>query len=85
MKSNETKKLGLSWINNKDLLAVEIPSEIKYLTKRTVLQTPASICDGPLGIISTITSTTIIGKIIYCDICDSKILWDKLIGAQPGE
>ena len=82
MKSNETKKLGLSWIKNKDLLAVEIPSEIKYLTKQTVLQTLASICDVPLGIMSP---TTIIGKIIYCDICDSKILWDKLIGGQPGE
>ena len=69
VKSNETKMLGLPWKKDKDLLAVEIPSKIKKLTKRAILQKLASIYD-PLGIISP---TTIIRKIIYCDICESKI------------
>ena len=75
MKLNETKVLGLPWKKDKDLLAVEIPSEIQKLTKLTVLQKVASIYD-PLGIISP---PTIIGKIIYCDICGSRISWDKTL------
>ena len=51
MKLNETKMLGLAWKKNRDLLAVEIPSEIKKLTKRTVIQKLASIYNPP-GIIS---------------------------------
>lgn len=69
---------------NKDFLAVEIPSEIKKnkFTKRTNLQKQTPIYDI-LGIISP---STIIGKIIYSDICGSKfhgatfcqnILWKK--------
>ena len=72
MKLNENKMLGLPWNNDKDTLAVEIPSEVKKLTKRTILQKPASICD-PLGMISP---TTIIGKNIYRDLCDSKLSCD---------
>ena len=53
----------------------EILSEIKKLNERTILQKLASIYD-PFGIISP---TTIIGKIIYCDICDSKISWEKTL------
>ena len=71
---NETKMLGLSWKKDKDFLAREISSEIKKLTKRTTLQKLASTYDH-LGIISP---TTIIGKIIYRDICDSQISWEKL-------
>lgn len=73
MKLNEIKTLGLVWGKDKDLLAVEIPSEIKNLTKRTILQKLASMYD-PLGIISP---NTTIGKIIYRDICDSRVSWDK--------
>ena len=46
--------LGLSWKKNKDLLAVKIPSEMKKLTKRTVLRKLAPIYDH-LGVISAAT------------------------------
>ena len=69
VKLNETKMLGLPWKRDEDTLAVEIPSEVKKLTKRIILQKLASIYD-PLRIISP---TTIIGKTIYRNICDSKL------------
>ena len=69
VKLNETKMLGLPWNRDEDILAVEIPSAVKKLTKRTILQKLASIYD-PLRIISP---TKIIGKTIYRDICDSKL------------
>ena len=72
VKLNETKMLGLPWNKDEDTLAVEIPSEVKKLRKRTILQKLASIYD-PLGIISP---ATIIGKIIYRDVFDSKLSWD---------
>ena len=70
---NETKMLGLSWRKDKDLQAVEIPSEVKKLTKRTILQRLTSIYD-PFRIIS---SATITGKTICPVTCDSKVSWDK--------
>ena len=73
MKLNQMKTLGLIWGKDKDLLAVEIPSEIKNLTKRTILQKLASMYD-PLGIISP---NTTIEKIIYRNICDSRVSWDE--------
>ena len=69
VKLNETKMLGLPWNRDEDTLAVEIPSAVKKLTKRTILQKLASIYD-PLRIISP---TKIIGKTIYRNICDSKL------------
>lgn len=54
VKLNQVKMLGLSWKKNKDLLAVKIPSEMKKLTKRTVLRKLASIYDH-LGVISPAT------------------------------
>ena len=54
---------------------MEIPSEIKNLTKPAILEKLALLYHF-LGIISL---TTIIGKINYRDICDSKISWDKTI------
>ena len=59
---------------NKDFLAVEIPSEIKKLTKRTASQNLASIYDY----LGEISPTTIIGKILS-DICNSKISCDKTV------
>ena len=69
VKLNKTKMLGLPCNKDGDMWAVEIPSEVKNLTKRTILQKLAWIYD-PLGIISP---TTIIGKIIDHDVCDSKL------------
>ena len=73
MKSNETKLLGLPWNKDEDTLAVEITSEVKKMKKQTILQKLGSIYD-PFGIISP---TTIIGKIIYRDVCDYKLSWDE--------
>ena len=73
VKLNETKMLGLPWNKDEDTIVVETPSEAKKLPKRTILQKLASIYD-PFGIISP---TTIIGKNIYRDVCDSKLLWDE--------
>ena len=73
MKLNETKLLGLPWNKDEDTLAVEITSEVKKMKKQTILQKLVSIYD-PFGIISP---TTIIGKIIYRDVCDYKLSWDE--------
>ena len=54
MKLNEIRMLGLSWKKDKDMLAVEISSEMKKLTKQTILQKLASIY-VPLGITSPTT------------------------------
>ena len=75
VKLNEIKMLRLSSKKDKDMLVVEISSEMEKLTKQTILQKLASIYD-PFGITSP---TTIIGKCIYCDVCDSKILWKKTL------
>ena len=72
VKLNETKMLGLPWNKDEDTSAVEIASEVKKLTKQRILQKLASIYD-PLRMISP---TTIIEKIIYRDVCDSKLSWD---------
>ena len=53
--------LGLHRKKEKDLVVVEIPSEIKKLTKRTILQKLTLIYD-PLGIIPPIT---IIRKMVH--------------------
>ena len=58
---DKTKMLGLHWKKEKDLLAVEIPSAIKKLTKRIILQKLTLIYD-PLGIIPPIT---IIRKMVH--------------------
>ena len=71
MQHNSWEMLGLPWNKDEDTLAVEIPSEVKKLTKQTILQNLVSIYDL-LGIISP---TGVIRKIIYGDVCDSKFSW----------
>ena len=66
--------MGLFWKKDKDLLAVEIQSEIKKLTKQNS-STETGINVRPLGIISP---TTIIRKIIYRECCDLKFHGTKL-------
>ena len=75
VKLNETTMLGLPWNKDEDTLAVEIPSEVKKLGKQTILQKLASIYDS----FRIISPTTIIGKIIYHDVCGSKLSWDDEI------
>ena len=60
IKYNEIKEHGLSWKNDKYLLAVKKSSEIKKVSKRTVLQKLESMY-YPLG---KFFPTTIIGRII---------------------
>ena len=59
--------LGLSWSRDEDTLAVEMPSEVKKLTKRTILQKLASIYDQKLASIydpfEIISPTTIMEKL----------------------
>ena len=75
MKLNETKMLGLSSKKDRHMLALEVLSENKKLTKQRTLQKLASIYD-PIGII---LPTTITGKIVYHDLWDFKISWDKAL------
>ena len=75
VKLNETKMLGLSLEQDKDLLAVKIISKIRNLTERTILRKLISIY-GAFGIIS---STTVIRKVIDSSIFDTKFSWDKTI------
>ena len=74
-KTSESKILGLVWDKHKDTYNIEIPKESLRLTKRNVLKTLASIFD-PLGFISPVL---LVGKILYRNLCDLKIPWDKEI------
>ena len=66
----ECKILGLSWNKIDDTLSVQFPKEkIKTPTKRETLRKLAKIYD-PLGLAAPITLQ---GKLIYRDICDTKI------------
>ena len=71
--SSETKLLGLPWNKKRDTLAVAFPRDAAEATKREVLSKVARIYD-PLGLASP---TTLTGKLIYRDICDSKVGWDS--------
>ena len=74
-KGNETKILGLNLDKQRDLFKVETLTESQRLTKRNIPKTLASIYD-PLGFISPVL---LIGKILFCNLCDSRISWDNEI------
>ena len=74
VKSQETKLLGVPWNKTEDKIGVAFPVTTKEVaTKRTVLSEIASIFD-PLGLVSPVS---IVGKMIYRDICDNNLPWDK--------
>ena len=75
--SNETKILGLGWNKRNDKLSVVTPTSKKnhQLTKRNILSELASVYD-PTGLISP---AHLIGKILYREICESRILWDEAV------
>ena len=74
VKAGETKLLGLPWNKADDKIAVQFQkSEVSTPTKREVLSNIAKIYD-PLGVVSP---TSLIGKLLYREICDRKIPWDK--------
>ena len=74
-KPKETKILGLLWDNREDSFIIQVPNVNKKAAKRNILSTLASICD-PLGFVSP---CLLFGKIIYCNLCDLKVSWDKEI------
>ena len=69
----ESSILGVPWNEQEDTITVNIPKGTFEATKRGVLKFLASIYD-PLGIISPILLK---GKILFRDICDQKLNWDK--------
>ena len=69
---SETKMLGVPWEKKNDTLKVVFPRDGTLFTKREVLSKLARIYD-PLGLASP---TTLTGKLIFRDICDSKLPWD---------
>ena len=69
---NESSLLGLNWDKAADRLSVVFPRNECGTTKREVLRQMAKVYD-PLGLASP---TTLLGKLIFRDICDSKIAWD---------
>lgn len=76
--SSTTAILGLKWDKREDNLKVTTPTLQTPETKRGVLKFLASIYD-PLGFISPVT---LVGKILYRDICDRKLGWDEPL---PGD
>ena len=68
-KANETKILGLSWDKQRNTFRGEIPIESQRLTKRNILKILASIYDS-LGFILPVL---LIGKILFRNLCDSRI------------
>ena len=75
-KSGHTRNLGLGCNKITDKINIEIPEfSERQITKRNVLSYVASIYD-PLGLIS---AGPIIGKLVYCELCDLKTPWDEEI------
>ena len=75
--SNETKILGLGWNKQNDTLSVLTPTFKKnhQLIKRNILRELTSVYD-PTGLI---WPTHLIGKILYREICESRISWDESV------
>eukprot|EP00112_Aurelia_sp_Birch-Aquarium-sp1_P006394 Seg1707.2 transcript_id=Seg1707.2/GoldUCD/mRNA.D3Y31 product="hypothetical protein" protein_id=Seg1707.2/GoldUCD/D3Y31 len=72
-KESETKLLGVGWNKQDDTLSISFGSKDHEVTKRGVLQKQASVYD-PLGLAAPVT---LMGKIIYRDICDGGCKWDS--------
>ena len=72
-KPGETKLLGMLWDKEKDTIAVVFPTPLLEPTKRELLESLARIYD-PLGVASP---TILAGKLLYREVCDSHLAWDK--------
>ena len=72
--STDTTMLGLKWNKSSDTLTVSFSTvdSVSTTTKRTILSKLAKVYD-PLGVVSPITLE---GKIIFRDVCKTKIPWD---------
>ena len=76
--ATETTMLGLKWNKSSDTLTMPFPTVDgnPSATKRTILSKLARVYD-PLGLVSPITLE---GKIIFRDVCKTKLPWDADIG-----
>ena len=78
----ENKMLGLAWNKEEDTLSVIFPESTTIgqqpITKRGILSKLAQIYD-PLGLASPLT---LIGKLLFRDICNAKIPWDTKLNEQ---
>ena len=72
--STDTTILGLKWNKSSDTLTVSFSTvdSVSTTTKRTILSKLAKVYD-PLGVVSPITLE---GKIIFRDVCKTKVPWD---------
>lgn len=73
--ASETKMLGVPWDKKNDTLKIAFPRDGTLYTKREILSKLARIYD-PLGLASP---TTLTGKLVFRDICDSKLSWDAML------
>ena len=72
---NEIKVLGLCWNKEKDNISVVKPIiKEKRLTDRNIYSELVCVYD-PIGLI---TPTHVIGKILYCEVCELKIPWNEV-------
>ena len=72
-KPNSTKMLGLLLDKREDSFVIQAPNVNKNATKRNILRALASIYEL-LGFASLCLFS---GKIIYLNLCDLKVSWDK--------
>ena len=75
IKPKDTRILGLLLDKREDSFIIQVPNINKNATKRNILSTLPSIYD-PLGLVSR---CLLLGKIIYRNLCDLKVSWDKEI------
>ena len=65
--------LGLPWNKSEDTIAVTFPEE-------PVDVTTAAVYD-PLGVASP---TTLMGKLLYREVCESRLPWDETVSDRIG-
>ena len=71
----KTKLLGLLWDKREDSFINQVPNVNKNAAKQNILSILLSIYD-PLGFVSP---CLLLGKIIYRNLCDLNVPWDKEI------
>ena len=81
VKEGESKILGLPWNKREDTIAVTFPEKPVDNTKRGMLRFLAAVYD-PLGVASP---TTLVGKLLYREVCDSRLPWDEKLSDRIGQ
>eukprot|EP00112_Aurelia_sp_Birch-Aquarium-sp1_P020619 Seg5359.1 transcript_id=Seg5359.1/GoldUCD/mRNA.D3Y31 product="hypothetical protein" protein_id=Seg5359.1/GoldUCD/D3Y31 len=81
----KTKVLGLIWDVNKDDLEIDLTKmsneDSNKVTKRSLLSSLAKVFD-PLGLVSPVT---LMGKILFQELCTDKTDWDEELPAKKRE